>query len=320
MRNSLKTAFLICFLALLALVGCIDSDKGFLPQSNHSGYVQVDKGKLFYQRFGSGVPIVVLHGGPGLDQNYLLPQMLELAKDQEVIFYDQRGSGRSLETEINSSYINMDQFTKDLEALRSHLGLKKFILLGHSWGGLLAMNYSVTYPEHVSALILLNTVPADFKGQQAFIDEFVKRIEPIKHEIMPLFKYQEFEKLNASEISQLYRNLFSVYFYNPNNTAALTLNMSQVSARSGFKVMEEMSKTSWLRPNINLFPQLKNLNIPTLIIHGNEDIVPLWTAQEIKETIPHAQIDSLEQCGHFPYIEQPNQLFLLIREFLSEST
>jgi proline iminopeptidase len=246
--------------------------------------------------------------------------MLELAKDHEVIFYDQRGSGKSLETEINPSYINIDQFTKDLEALRNHLGLRKFILLGHSWGGFLGMNYAVTYPEHISALILLNTAPADYKGHQAFVEEFIKRTQPIKDQIMPLFKYQDFEKLKSSEISELYRKLFSVYFYDPKDAAALTLNMSEASARSGFKVMEEMSKTSWLRPNNNLFPQLKRLNVPTLIVHGDEDIVPLWTAQEIKEAIPNAQIDSLEQCGHFVYIEKPEQFFLLLNSFLSKKT
>lgn len=319
MLNSLKSSILICLLTFLTLVGCTDSNEVSLPQSHDSGYVEVDKGKLFYQKFGSGIPIIVLHGGPGLDQNYLLPQMLELAKDHEVIFYDQRGSGKSLETEINSTYINFDQFTKDLETLRNHLGLNKFVLLGHSWGGFLAMNYSVTYPEHIGALILLNTAPADFKGQQAFIDEFSKKTQPIEDQIMPLFNYQDFEKLKSSEISELYRKMFSVYFYNPKDAAVLTLNMSEVSARSGFKVMEEMANTSWFKPDINLFPQLKKLNVPTLIVHGNEDIVPLWTAQEIKEAIPGAQMESLEQSGHFPYIEKPKQLFLLLRSFLSKT-
>jgi len=286
-------------------------------KGNSSGYVQVEQGKLFYQKFGSGTPIIVLHGGPGLDQSYLLPQMLDLAKDHEVIFYDQRGSGKSLETRIDPSYINITQFTKDLEELRKQLKLDKFILLGHSWGGLLAMNYSVTYPDHLAGLILLSTAPADFKGQQAFVTEFTKRTQPIKNEIGPLSNYQEFEKLNAFEISKLYRTLFSVYFYNPRKVEDLTLNMPEVSAKSGANVLEIMSKTSWLIPDTNLFPQLKKITVPTLIIHGKEDIVPLWTAEEIKKAIPHAQIASIEKCGHFPYIEKPDQMFSQIRYFLT---
>ncbi len=319
MRVLLKSQILmLCFSTLLILAGCDRSNKATQLKSNDSGFIQVDQGKLFYQTFGSGTPIIVLHGGPGLDQGYLLPQMLELAKNHKVIFYDQRGSGKSLETKINSSYINIDQFTNDLEALRMQLGIKTFILLGHSWGGFLAMNYSIRYPDHLTALILLNTAPADFKGQQAFVNEFTKRTQPIKNEIGPLFNYQEFEKLTALEISKLYRTLFSVYFYDPKDTAELTLKMSVLSAKSGAKVMELMLKTSWLRPNTNLFPQLEKLNVPTLILHGKQDIVPLWTAQEIKEAIPHAQIITIEKCGHFPFIEKPNEVFLQINRFLAD--
>ncbi len=98
-----KLYVLVTFtLVLLTVTGChnIQDNKA---TSNHqwasfskSGHISVESGKLFYQRFGKGDPIIVVHGGPGLDQGYLLPQMLELAKDHEVIFYDQRGSGRSL--------------------------------------------------------------------------------------------------------------------------------------------------------------------------------------------------------------------------------
>lgn len=88
---------------------------------------------MFYQKFGSGgIPFVVLHGGHGLDQTYLQPQMLELAKNHEIIFYEQRGSEKSLETNFTPAQINLEQFTKYLEELRKQLKLDKFILLGHS--------------------------------------------------------------------------------------------------------------------------------------------------------------------------------------------
>lgn len=185
----------------------------------------------YYKKFGSGSPVIVLHGGPGLDQEYLLPQMLELAKDHEVIFYDQRGSGQSLATKINPAYININQFVKDLDDLRVHMGVKKFTLVGHSWGGFLAMNYAIKYPQHLSNLILLNTLPADFKGQQAFANEFMKRTKPIANQISPLFDYKLFEKFKKAEISKLYRTLFSVYFYNPNEVEKLSLNMAEASSQ-----------------------------------------------------------------------------------------
>ena len=79
-----------------------------------------------------------------------------------------------------------------------------------------------------------------------------------------------------------------------------------------------MLKTSWMQPNSNLFPDLKKLNIPTLIIHGNEDIVPVWTATKIKNAIPNAQIVYIEKCGHFPYVEQQAQVIIEIKKFIDK--
>lgn len=322
MRAYFKFEALVLWIMMLSILvmGCSQPDKNAQFKSQRSGFVQVDQGKLYYQSFGSGTPIIVLHGGPGLDQTYLLPQMLALAKDHEVIFYDQRGSGKSLDTSVTPTLINTMQFVKDLDALRVHLGLNKVILLGHSWGGFLAMNYAIKYPDHVSALILMNTGPADFKGQKAFAQEYAKRTQSIKNEISAFSDEKAFEKLSADKINKMYKALFTVYFYNPKDVSELTLNMSEGSDKSGYKVLKVMSDTSWLKPETNLFPQLEKLNVPTLIIHGQEDIIPLWTAKKIKDAIPQAQMITLEECGHFSYIEKPDQLFSRIDLFLSDVT
>lgn len=292
--------------------------KSYVKEEVKEGFVSVKDGKLFYRTAGKGLPLIVLHGGPGLDQDYLLPQLYKLAENNLVIFYDQRGSGKSLKTELDEKHINIHQFVEDLEVLRTSFEFDKFILMGHSWGGLLAMQYAIDHPESIVGLILLNTAPADYKGQKAFIDEFGLRTKNIHDDIKPLFTYEGFKDLNAAQISDIYRKLFSIYFYNPEKAKELSLNFNIVSAQNGFRVMEEMSKTSWLQPNINLFPSLKTLQIPTFILHGKQDIVPAWTAKEIKDAIPQSEIILLDDCGHFPYIEQPLQFFKELNHFLQK--
>jgi hypothetical protein len=108
-----KIKFMALFLMLACLPGCLNSSKEqilMFSQNHDQGYVEVKDGKLFYQTFGFGEPIIVLHGGPGMDQGYLLPQMLELAKEHKVTFYDQRGSGKSLDTKIDEKTITINQF------------------------------------------------------------------------------------------------------------------------------------------------------------------------------------------------------------------
>lgn len=311
MNNVYKLKIIaILFLLFITLTSCVNHNQF------SSGYVEVESGKLFYQSFGAGEPIIVVHGGPGLDQSYLLPQMLELAKDHQVVFYDQRGSGKSLEATLDARHVNLSQFAEDLEKIRQKFVFKKVTLIGHSWGGQVSMSYAIRYPQRVKAMVLLSSAPANFKGQQAFLDEFAIKTNAIKHDIAPLYHYDDLKNLTENQINSLYRKLASVYFANPNNVSQLTFEMKKESILSGFKVASQLSKTAIAK--LNLFPGLVKLDVPTLIVHGNQDIMPVSTDEEIKAAISNSEIVYLDQCGHFPYIEQPEKLFSLINEFIKK--
>ncbi len=144
----------------------------------------------------------------------------------------------------------------------------------------------------------------------------MERSADFQEDIAPLFSYEEFKKKNATELEELYRKIFSVYFHNPSNLNSLNIKFNVESARSGFRVNQEMSKTNWITPGIDLFPELNGLTIPTLIIHGRQDIVPLWTAYEIQSAIKGSKIVVINNCGHFPYVECPDEMMLAIDNFV----
>ena len=110
------------------------------------------------------------------------------------------------------------------------------------------------------------------------------------------------------------RRVFSLYFYKPSDVKQLTLQSTPESFKSGSKVAEILA-TNYLA-KYDLKAQLKTLTIPVLLVHGRTDIVPLSTAQETQAAIPGAQLVILEECDHFPYIEQPNKFFAAVRSFL----
>lgn len=201
--------------------------------------------------------------------------------------------------------------------LRLELGLKKVVLIGHSWGGFLSMNYAIKHPEHVSSLVLVGSVAADYKGKKAFVDALNTRTKSNK--IDPLFSYETLNALGKEKINQAYRDLLSVYFKNPSNVQKLTLDMRKESAIGGFNVLSLMLKTSYFTPDCNLIPALRKLNVLTLIIHGNQDIIPVSTARDIQNAIPGAEAVYLNDCGHFPYIEKPTEFFASIRSFLHKN-
>jgi len=304
----------LTIISLLSLSTILHADI-LKPQS--SGYINVSDGKLYYQTFGTGTPIIVLHGGPGLDQGYLLPQMANLAHDHEVTFYDQRGCGKSLGFNLTPQTINIDTFVQDLESVRNKLHYKKFILIGHSWGGLLAMNYAIKYPDHLSGVILLSSAPSNSTGFELFIQEYVRRTVPLKATLDSIAATEKFKTYDHATIEDYYRTIFSVYFFKPEEVKNLSLTFTDKSAASGLKVQDIFSHNYF--NNYDVQNGLRKLNTPVLIVHGEEDLIPLSTAKETKAVLPNVQMVTIKDCDHFPYIEQPQTMFSAIKKFVAEN-
>ncbi len=116
-------------------------------------------GQVYYRIYGEEpgrTPIVALHGGPAAGHTYMRPYSA-LATDRQVVLYDQSGCGRSARPADLSLY-TIDRYVGELEALRSHLGLERMIVLGHSWGSVLAPAYAASYPDRVEAIVLTGSV------------------------------------------------------------------------------------------------------------------------------------------------------------------
>lgn len=273
-----------------------------------------DDAKLFCRTFGQGNPLLVIHGGPGLSQEYLLPQMSELAENNLVIFYDQRGCGQS-DGAINERSMTIDVFLNDIETIRKEFGLKKMTVLGHSWGGLLAMHYAINYPESVEKLILLNSIPASNEEFGLFIAEWMKRTAPIQDRLAQIYATEEFEQGDPSTHEHMHRLIFQTYCFLPEKAALLSLNSSRIALQNGEKVNELMRENVLMQP-FNLHAKLQNVLMPTLIVHGEYDPVPYSTAQTIHNSIPGSKLFIIPRCGHFPYVEEPETLFKTIKDFL----
>jgi proline iminopeptidase len=135
------------------------------------GYFPVPGAKLYFREVGDGGPaLVILHGGPDFNHNYLLPDLDRLSSEFHVIYYDQRGRGKSSRG-VAPEAVNIKSEVDDLDRLRQHLGLGTIALPGHSWGGVLAMEYATCHSDHVSHLILMNTGPASHADYLRFREQ-----------------------------------------------------------------------------------------------------------------------------------------------------
>lgn len=313
-----KILFLFLFLAFAGAAVFADQ-KTALP--SQQGFISVLGEKLYYQRCGTlgrRTPIMVLHGGPGMDQSYLLPQMLELAKYRDVVFYDQRGSGKSSTQPLDPGQINMKRFVQDLEAVRKYFGFQKMILLGHSWGGGLAAEYAITYPEHVAALILIDSIPMTLKGMKVFDQDYARRVEAIQEQLDHLEHSSSFQQGNPHVVEEYYRMIFETYCFKKNDAQKITLQFSKATATNGQKIEKIFEENFFSKP-YDLRPQLHQLTIPVLIIHGDQDPVPVETALETNDALTNSTLVILKNCGHFSYIEQPKKCFGAMSKFLKDN-
>ncbi|RMG87369.1 MAG: alpha/beta fold hydrolase, partial [Bacteroidetes bacterium] len=180
--------------------------------------------QLFCKVIGQGSPLLVIHGGPGLGHAYFLPHFEKLAQDHTLIFYDQRASGQSA-SDLDSADISLDLFLKDIDALRAYFGQEKISLLGHSWGGLLAMQYALKYPDRIDKLILSSPSPASSKLRASESAKLAERLtDADKAERAAIIASPEFKAGDARAYERFFRWFFKKEFADTTLADQLRLN------------------------------------------------------------------------------------------------
>ena len=261
---------------------------------------------LYERRVGSGPPVVMLHGGPGASHDYLRPGFDRLAQGRELVYYDQRGGGRSPVGRDVS--VGWREHVADLDALREQWGLERLTICGYSWGGLLAMLYSVTHPTRVEQLALISPAPAWREARQEFEDTFAQRnLDPALQAERARLRESG---LRESDPEAYQRRLFELsvvpYFVDPAKVRELT----------PFRIVGRTQQEVWSSlGEYDLRPELGRLDVPALVLHGREDVIPY----EASETVAHllkAEWHLLSPCGHCPHVEQPEAFARAVGGFL----
>lgn len=311
-KESRGFSFLILALACFAS-GCQPAGAPHAEQ----GVKRVNGAELFYRAIGEGEPLVVAHGGPGMDQNYLLPQMEELAKQHRLIFYDQRGTGGS-SPDLDPSAITIERFVDDLNEIRKAFNIEQMNLLGHSWGGLLSMYYASTYPDNMKTLILANTMPATSEFWEPFGENLKRNRKPADSlALSEIAASEEFAANSPDALKKYWQIFFRSYFYDQSLSSSLNLEQTKRTWANGDIVSGLLSENRL--KDFNIYDRLAAIRCPTLIVHGDFDPVPLEYAQKIHEVIDNSQLVILEDSGHFSYIETPAEFYSAVTDFLKDS-
>lgn len=286
-----------------------------IPAPRESGFTTTTAEPLYWASYGppDSDRLLVLHGGPGVHHDYLLPQMLHLAERHDVLFYDQRGGGRSRSG--NSGEITASTHVTDLAAVIAEFSIDAPSIVGYSWGGMLALLYLLETRRNASLpkperLALIDPAPLTREHQRAFEKEFAARQNGPR--ISAMRDDLEASGLKESDPAAYRERIFELavapYFANPENARNLT----------PFRMTGRVMQSVWpsLGPEYNLIPDLAPAGCPTLFVHGRDDPIPAQSSIEGAKAM-NAELVLLDDCGHVPYVEQPGRLFAALDEFLA---
>lgn len=256
---------------------------------------------------GAGTPLVVVNGGPGFDHTYMHVSGAweALAKNRRVVFYDQRGTGRSTAAK-DATFTLADQID-DLEVLRAHLGAERIDLLGHSWGGYLVMAYSARHPERIAHLMIVDSAAPAFKDTIFLFDQ----VFPEGQDRQRAGTFAE-EMGDKAALEANLREYLAMLFYSTERRDAF---LAAVSPSVYRKEVNEAVVRDINRFDLN--PEIGKFRFPVLVVTGRYDmnVAPL-VAYRIHKAIPASRFVVFEHSGHLPFYEEPEAFVRSVESFL----
>jgi proline iminopeptidase len=320
--DSLTRSVVIPALAACAAVALVTPRAG----AQTSGYVTTSDGaRLFYKIIGRGRDtLIAIHGGPGMDLESIYGDFTALGAKHVVIFYDQRGGGKS-ELPADTTRLVASRQIQDLDELRQHFKLAKVTLVAHSYGPLLAASYALAHPDAVKRMVFFGPVPpyrGDFGARYGAA--LNARLDSTQRAAMrTASRAQNDSTSSEASARQACRDYWMLglrpRLADPDRTLKLVKSdlcaTDIVGIRYGNRVGNRVIMGSF--GDWDLRPKLKTLNTPLLVVHGEAETIPMDMVEAWATSMPHARLLKVPNAAHFTYAERPELVWPAVEKFLS---
>ena len=279
------------------------------------GYILSGNSKIYYRTFGTGKPLLIINGGPGMNSDGFIGLAKALSKNNEAVIYDQRGTGKSALQKLDTSTITMKLMVGDIESLRTHLKIKKWTILGHSFGGMLASYYASLYPENIESLILSSSGGIDLELLSYMSSRVNARLSSQEMDSLTYWN----KKINAGDTSyyaRLHRGLAlaPAYVYNRKNIPSIAERLTQGNSIINGLVWQDLQKIKF-----DCKSELSHFNKPVLIIQGKQDIIKSETALKEHQVFRTSKLVLLDNCVHYGWLDRPDEYFQEVEKFINSN-
>ena len=274
-------------------------------------HASINGNTIFYDTHGQGRPLVLVHGGTGLDHTYFRPWLDPLGEQAQLIFYDLLGNGRSSRPESFEG-ITMESWADDIDALRAYLGHEKIILLGHSFGGFIAQVYALRHPDRLIGLILSDTAPAldypEVIGANAQARGTPEQVQMVGSGLSNPAALED-----DAAWREAWKVILPLYFHTYNPQVAEVMDEKTHYSGRGFS-----HGFTYCLPTYNVAPRLGEITAPTLLLSGQDDWItpPAYGVERIHAAVPNSTKVIFENSGHFPFIEEQAQFLSAVKGWL----
>lgn len=285
--------------------------------------VTSDSARLFYRVVGTGGDtLIAIHGGPGVDLESIAADFAPLTERHVVIFYDQRGAGRS-ELPADTLRLLAPRQVADLDEVRRHFGLERVALVAHSYGPLLAASYALQHPDAVRRMVFFGPVPpyrGDFR--ERFGANLAARLDSAQLARLAAANARLADP--AADTRAACREFWDIALKprlaDPDRTQALIRSdlcaSDPVGIRYGLTTTNRVVMGSF--GDWDLRERLRTLPVPTLVVHGEEEAIPMDMVEEWVAALADAELLRVAGAAHFVYVEQPEVVWPAVERFLSE--
>jgi pimeloyl-ACP methyl ester carboxylesterase len=272
--------------------------------------IPIDCGSIHVRWWGPSDPVetvVLLHGGPGMSERYMEPVVPFVDNGRRrIVSYDQRGTGQSRCDSDDPADFGLDAQAADLTRVIDSVAVGPVHLLGHSWGGIVAMDFAGRHGDRIASMIAVGSAPPNHADLEVAQASMTARIEELQERGLIVAELPEggTEGLRA---------VLPMYFWDP------TLAMPEAAVQA-LEVTSDVNARTWAAiEGFDLTESLRSYRGRALLIFGEADPIGLPASEATKAALANSRLryEVLERCGHFPWFEAPDPFRAILDSFLS---